>query len=73
MKDRRFEEITIPFLAFAEYSIYYTDLQYTTQVAVAPRAGAWIETSQVILLQMVFKSHPVRVRGLKLLRSQAYL
>ena len=36
-------------------------------VLVAPRAGAWVEThSQTALISLVL-SHPVRVRGLKLL------
>ena len=40
---------------------------------VAPRAGAWIETLTIILclLDIVFGSHPVRVRGLKLITSVA--
>ena len=34
---------------------------------VAPRAGAWIETLKESLHRQPWKSHPVRVRGLKLL------
>ena len=34
--------------------------------AVAPRAGAWIETENVTVDGFQGKSHPVRVRGLKL-------
>ncbi|CEO88724.1 exported hypothetical protein [Syntrophaceticus schinkii] len=33
--------------------------------AVAPRAGAWIETPTLAMLGEAGKSHPVRVRGLK--------
>ena len=33
---------------------------------VAPRAGAWIETPLQVLTIDISKSHPVRVRGLKL-------
>ena len=33
---------------------------------VAPRAGAWIETASKTQSPLVKKSHPVRVRGLKL-------
>ena len=33
---------------------------------VAPRAGAWIETFPLSLSVLLLKSHPVRVRGLKL-------
>ena len=36
---------------------------------VAPHAGAWIETNVVILAQSHLPSHPMRVRGLKRLRS----
>ena len=32
---------------------------------VAPRAGAWIETSMVSNVFEIHVSHPVRVRGLK--------
>ena len=32
---------------------------------VAPRVGAWIETSSLLLLQLRPMSHPVWVRGLK--------
>ena len=32
---------------------------------VAPRAGAWIETSVEALQYTLAESHPVRVRGLK--------
>ena len=32
---------------------------------VAPRVGAWIETSARLVLVTVFTSHPVWVRGLK--------
>ena len=40
---------------------------YPKRSGVAPRAGAWIETIKVQLLNAPsFKSHPVRVRGLKL-------
>jgi len=34
-------------------------------VCVAPRAGAWIETSPPQALSYPCMSHPVRVRGLK--------
>ena len=33
---------------------------------VAPRAGAWVETSLIALKPKSVQSHPVRVRGLKL-------
>ena len=37
---------------------------------VAPRAGAWIETlSRLFFQHRPVKSHPVRVRGLKLIIS----
>ena len=36
-------------------------------VMVAPRVGAWIETPLGVLIQSTEKSHPVWVRGLKLL------
>ena len=34
--------------------------------AVAPYAGAWIETSVVCPIRSLCPSHPMRVRGLKL-------
>ena len=34
-------------------------------VNVAPRAGAWIETSVILSVGPIASSHPVRVRGLK--------
>ena len=37
-------------------------------LTVAPRAGAWIETSASLTLPSSTRSHPVRVRGLKRLR-----
>ena len=37
--------------------------------AVAPRAGAWIETTQYEPCNPTAPSHPVRVRGLKRLRN----
>ena len=37
----------------------------TTQVAVAPRAGAWIETYQEEYRSVSARSPPVRGRGLK--------
>ena len=40
----------------------------TSGAIVAPRAGAWIETSPICNpLYHLLLSHPVRVRGLKLL------
>ena len=36
---------------------------------VAPRAGAWIETDTPSPIVGSFASHPVRVRGLKLVRA----
>ena len=36
---------------------------------VAPRAGAWVETSLRTISQLRMSSHPVRVRGLKRLTS----
>jgi len=39
---------------------------------VAPRAGAWVETSILYHGSTVPSSHPVRVRGLKL-KTQALL
>ena len=35
---------------------------------VAPRAGAWVETSLRVRVKPVARSHPVRVRGLKQIR-----
>ena len=35
-------------------------------VSVAPRVGAWIETHTVLFFVSLRKSHPVWVRGLKL-------
>ena len=38
---------------------------------VAPRAGAWIETLNVLCaISVIVRSHPVRVRGLKLFHIQ---
>ena len=34
---------------------------------VAPRVGAWIETENIEAIRQGIKSHPVWVRGLKLL------
>ena len=34
-------------------------------ISVAPRAGAWIETSEQSVVSVAVVSHPVRVRGLK--------
>ena len=37
---------------------------------VAPHAGAWIETKYWIIKILIIKSHPMRVRGLKLLKVE---
>jgi len=42
------------------------DTGWTIAHQVAPRAGAWIETSIMTNSDETTKSHPVRVRGLKL-------
>ena len=42
-------------------------LVYYLSRDVAPRAGAWVETITKRCLPLRVKSHPVRVRGLKLL------
>ena len=42
-------------------------------VDVAPRAGAWVETGIAQEHTCNLESHPVRVRGLKLVRSEPYL
>ena len=34
--------------------------------AVAPRAGAWIETGDILTYKLIDRSHPARARGLKL-------
>ena len=34
---------------------------------VAPYVGAWIETNRVLMWKILYKSHPMWVRGLKLL------
>ena len=34
-------------------------------MAVAPRAGAWIETTHRAIIELTTASHPARVRGLK--------
>ena len=40
---------------------------------VAPRAGAWIETStRQEIKKRLLPSHPVRVRGLKLIEMQGF-
>mgnify|MGYP006914491488 CR=1 FL=1 len=44
------------------YSMAYSILQ----VLVAPRAGAWVETTARLFASASSRSHPVRVRGLKL-------
>jgi len=36
---------------------------------VAPHAGAWIETEILVTVAWQLKSHPMRVRGLKLLKT----
>ena len=36
-------------------------------VCVAPRVGAWIETSRMATAARIARSHPVWVRGLKLI------
>ena len=41
--------------------------------AVAPRAGAWVETYPCDLSPRTLLSHPVRVRGLKLVTVSADL
>jgi len=41
-------------------------LQTQQQAIVAPHAGAWIETHQLTSSDIRKKSHPMRVRGLKL-------
>ena len=43
---------------------YYREKVVTGNVA--PRAGAWVETSPVVMVRNSAMSHPVRVRGLKL-------
>ncbi len=40
---------------------------------VAPHAGAWIETGKRLDSQMARGSHPMRVRGLKLLCALRFL
>ena len=41
-------------------------LKYCTS-EVAPRVGAWIETGTIIIKYISLQSHPVWVRGLKLI------
>ena len=38
-------------------------------VPVAPHAGAWIETIQALTNRLYAQSHPMRVRGLKLIEK----
>ncbi len=41
-------------------------IKYMFFTSVAPRAGAWIEISpKGVLMRLIIRSHPVRVRGLK--------
>ena len=42
------------------------------KVSVAPRAGAWIETFSRVFNKDWIRSHPVRVRGLKLILVYVY-
>jgi len=60
-------------MTFAKQAMYYTNIQYFIDIAVAPRAGAWIETSNSRKVFIAFWSHPVRVRGLKQLITVTYL
>ena len=41
-------------------------------LSVAPHAGAWIETFRTLTLMTLKKSHPMRVRGLKLTHLTIY-
>ena len=50
-----------------------TGLLPQTQDWVAPRVGAWIETMKPARSQRSHKSHPVWVRGLKLVLESTYL
>ncbi len=52
-------------MTFAKQAMYYTNIQYFIDIAVAPRAGAWIETIFGSRSYRSVTSHPVRVRGLK--------
>ena len=47
---------------------HYDNKNILSEHAVAPRAGAWIETVIVERLIKRRRSHPVRVRGLKQLK-----
>ena len=57
---------------FANSVNLHYDIQLIAEYTVAPHAGAWIETT---LWQRTYKrsckSHPMRVRGLKLADSEA--
>ena len=45
---------------------------YSAQSYVAPYVGAWIETIEMAINDLGTQSHPMWVRGLKLLRSKIY-
>ena len=53
-------------LFFAKYLSLHRDIQPFAEYAVTPCMGVWIETAEGKLDDVIYKSHPVWVCGLKL-------
>ena len=51
---------------FANYILLQCDIQPFAEYAVAPHVGAWIETNRLKYSFNLSRSHPMWVRGLKL-------